>query len=221
MNNSRYLSQYLLRALVHKVKSPLSILQNDLEYYKSIYNNDEFDQTQTAVKKINNLLDNAFLITFQEGAKEELDLSKIKELESFCTITTENKPIKILARKVDVVNYFYLLYSVLKSLNLLISDNTPIYFELNDNLLNELKTSFKPIKKDKASDLSSFSSLSSYINMKNDIDSIDAILSDLLLEDLGFSLVLEKKDDLMYLKILLKNIFKEEVLNDQKIYFTS
>ncbi len=211
MNNSRYFLQYLLRALVHKVKTPLSILQNDLEYYKSLYHNDEFEKTKTAVEKINDLLDSTYLTMDKRGSlKEDLDLSKIKELESFCIITPENKPIEIFARKVDVVNYFYLLHSVLKSLNLMIDDNAPIHFELNDNLLNNITTSFKPIKGDKTFDSSSFSSLCSYINIQNDIDSIDAILSDLLLEDLGFSLVLEKKDDLMHLKILLDNVFRKK-----------
>ena len=76
MITSRKLLTYLLQALIHKERTPLATIQNDMEYLASICKNDETNEINTSVKnsisKINNILDNAiFVMNNQDDKKEE------------------------------------------------------------------------------------------------------------------------------------------------------
>ena len=89
MITSRKLLTYLLQALIHKERTPLATIQNDMEYLASICKNDETNEINTSVKnsisKINNILDNAiFVMNNQDDKKEETFL--VSDLKTINTL---------------------------------------------------------------------------------------------------------------------------------------
>lgn len=55
-NNALFLLGSLIRSLSHELRSPLSVLANDLTYLKSRYPNDDVDRALAQVDKISSLL---------------------------------------------------------------------------------------------------------------------------------------------------------------------
>ncbi len=215
MENSRKLLSYLLQAITHKIRTPLATIQNDVEYCSHIIKNDELTQINNSVKnsinKINLIVDNAiFMINNQENKeinkKENFLISELKTL-SFLELENGQEFNKLVfLNKKDFLNYFTLLYSVFKSLNLFLDEkcNLKIRLEKKEDTLT-LNSSFKAIErvseKNNLKDQAEFNSLFEYINVKNNIDSIDAILSDILLNDLGLTIKLISKKNLIHFTI--------------------
>ncbi|MGI6680164.1 MAG: hypothetical protein ACOX3T_01520 [Bdellovibrionota bacterium] len=215
MENSRKLLSYLLQAITHKIRTPLATIQNDVEYCSHIIKNDELTQINNSVKnsinKINLIVDNAiFMINNQENKeinkKENFLISELKTL-SFIELENGQEFNKLVfLNKNDFFNYFTLLYSVFKSLNLFLDEkcNLKIRLEKKEDKFT-LNSSFKAIErvseKNNLKDQAEFNSLFEYINVKNNIDSIDAILSDILLNDLGLTIKLTSKKNLIHFTI--------------------
>lgn len=208
MITSRKLLTYLLQALIHKERTPLATIQNDMEYLASICKNDETNEINTSVKnsisKINNILDNAiFVMNNQDDKKEETFL--ISDLKTINTLILNNNDYpneKITTNKNDLFNYFKLLASSLSSLHLLSSSKDKLLLNVNkegNSLL--LTSSFKTIETNSFETEKNFNLLCEYINIKNNIDSIDSLLSDILLIDLGLSLNLKANKDYIFLTI--------------------
>ena len=208
MITSRKLLTYLLQALIHKERTPLATIQNDMEYLASICKNDETNEINTSVKnsisKINNILDNAiFVMNNQDDKKEETFL--ISDLKTINTVILNDNDYpneKITTNKNDLFNYFKLLASSLSSLHLLSSSKDKLLLNVNkegNSLL--LTSSFKTIETNSFETEKNFNLLCEYINIKNNIDSIDSLLSDILLIDLGLSLNLKANKDYIFLTI--------------------
>ena len=208
MITSRKLLTYLLQALIHKERTPLATIQNDMEYLASICKNDETNEINTSVKnsisKINNILDNAiFVMNNQDDKKEETFLiSDLKTINTLILNDNDYPNEKITTNKNDLFNYFKLLASSLSSLHLLSSNKDKLLLNVNkegNSLL--LTSSFKTIETNSFETEKNFNLLCEYINIKNNIDSIDSLLSDILLIDLGLSLNLKANKDYIFLTI--------------------
>ena len=208
MITSRKLLTYLLQALIHKERTPLATIQNDMEYLASICKNDETNEINTSVKnsisKINNILDNAiFVMNNQDDKKEETFLiSDLKTINTLILNDNDYPNEKITTNKNDLFNYFKLLASSLSSLHLLSSSKDKLLLNINkegNSLL--LTSSFKTIETNSFETEKNFNLLCEYINIKNNIDSIDSLLSDILLIDLGLSLNLKANKDYIFLTI--------------------
>ena len=208
MITSRKLLTYLLQALIHKERTPLATIQNDMEYLASICKNDETNEINTSVKnsisKINNILDNAiFVMNNQDDKKEETFLiSDLKTINTLILNDNDYPNDKITTNKNDLFNYFKLLASSLSSLHLLSSSKDKLLLNVNkegNSLL--LTSSFKTIETNSFETEKNFNLLCEYINIKNNIDSIDSLLSDILLIDLGLSLNLKANKDYIFLTI--------------------
>ncbi len=208
MITSRKLLTYLLQALIHKERTPLATIQNDMEYLASICKNDETNEINTSVKnsisKINNILDNAiFVMNNQDDKKEETFLvSDLKTINTLILNDNDYPNEKITTNKNDLFNYFKLLASSLSSLHLLSSSKDKLLLNVNkegNSLL--LTSSFKTIETNSFETEKNFNLLCEYINIKNNIDSIDSLLSDILLIDLGLSLNLKANKDYIFLTI--------------------
>lgn len=208
MITSRNLLTYLLQALIHKERTPLATIQNDMEYLASICKNDETNEINTSVKnsisKINNILDNAiFVMNNQDDKKEETFLiSDLKTINTLILNDNDYPNEKITTNKNDLFNYFKLLASSLSSLHLLSSSKDKLLLNVNkegNSLL--LTSSFKTIETNSFETEKNFNLLCEYINIKNNIDSIDSLLSDILLIDLGLSLNLKANKDYIFLTI--------------------
>ena len=208
MITSRKLLTYLLQALIHKERTPLGTIQNDMEYLASICKNDETNEINTSVKnsisKINNILDNAiFVMNNQDDKKEETFLiSDLKTINTLILNDNDHPNEKITTNKNDLFNYFKLLASSLSSLHLLSSSKDKLLLNVNkegNSLL--LTSSFKTIETNSFETEKNFNLLCEYINIKNNIDSIDSLLSDILLIDLGLSLNLKANKDYIFLTI--------------------
>lgn len=208
MITSRKLLTYLLQALIHKERTPLATIQNDMEYLASICKNDETNEINTSVKnsisKINNILDNAiFVMNNQDDKKEETFLvSDLKTINTLILNDNDYPNEKITTNKNDLFNYFKLLASSLSSLHLLSSSKDKLLLNVDkegNSLL--LTSSFKTIETNSFETEKNFNLLCEYINIKNNIDSIDSLLSDILLIDLGLSLNLKANKDYIFLTI--------------------
>ena len=208
MITSRKLLTYLLQALIHKERTPLATIQNDMEYLASICKNDETNEINTSVKnsisKINNILDNAiFVMNNQDDKKEEtFSISDLKTINTLILNDNDYPNEKITTNKNDLFNYFKLLASSLSSLHLLSSSKDKLLLNVNkegNSLL--LTSSFKTIETNSFETEKNFNLLCEYINIKNNIDSIDSLLSDILLIDLGLSLNLKANKDYIFLTI--------------------
>lgn len=208
MITSRKLLTYLLQALIHKERTPLATIQNDMEYLASICKNDETNEINTSVKnsisKINNILDNAiFVMNNQDDKKEETFLiSDLKIINTLILNDNDYPNEKITTNKNDLFNYFKLLASSLSSLHLLSSSKDKLLLNVDkegNSLL--LTSSFKTIETNSFETEKNFNLLCEYINIKNNIDSIDSLLSDILLIDLGLSLNLKANKDYIFLTI--------------------
>ena len=208
MITSRKLLTYLLQALIHKERTPLATIQNDMEYLASICKNDETNEINTSVKnsisKINNILDNAiFVMNNQDDKKEETFLiSDLKTINTLILNDNDYPNEKITTNKNDLFNYFKLLASSLSSLHLLSSSKDKLLLNVNkegNSLL--LTSSFKTIETNSFETEKNSNLLCEYINIKNNIDSIDSLLSDILLIDLGLSLNLKANKDYIFLTI--------------------
>ena len=208
MITSRKLLTYLLQALIHKERTPLATIQNDMEYLASICKNDETNEINTSVKnsisKINNILDNAiFVMNNQDDKKEETFLiSDLKTINTLILNDNDYPNEKITTNKNDLFNYFKLLASSLSSLHLLSSSKDKLLLNVNkegNSLL--LTSSFKTIETNSFETEKNFNLICEYINIKNNIDSIDSLLSDILLIDLGLSLNLKANKDYIFLTI--------------------
>lgn len=208
MITSRKLLTYLIQALIHKERTPLATIQNDMEYLASICKNDETNEINTSVKnsisKINNILDNAiFVMNNQDDKKEETFLiSDLKTINTLILNDNDYPNEKITTNKNDLFNYFKLLASSLSSLHLLSSSKDKLLLNVNkegNSLL--LTSSFKTIETNSFETEKNFNLLCEYINIKNNIDSIDSLLSDILLIDLGLSLNLKANKDYIFLTI--------------------
>ena len=208
MITSRKLLTYLLQALIHKERTPLATIQNDMEYLASICKNDETNEINTSVKnsisKINNILDNAiFVMNNQDDKKEETFLiSDLKTINTLILNDNDYPNEKITTNKNDLFNYFKLLASSLSSLHLLSSSKDKLLLNVDkegNSLL--LTSSFKTIETNSFETEKNFNLLCEYINIKNNIDSIDSLLSDILLIDLGLSLNRKANKDYIFLTI--------------------
>ena len=208
MITSRKLLTYLLQALIHKERTPLATIQNDMEYLASICKNDETSEINTSVKnsisKINNILDNAiFVMNNQDNKKEETFLiSDLKTINTLILNDNDYPDEKITTNKNDLFNYFKLLANSLSSLHLLSSSKDKLFLNVKKegNSLF-LTSSFKAIETNDFETEKNFNLLCEYINIKNNIDSIDSLLSDILLIDLGLSLNLKANKDYIFLTI--------------------
>ena len=208
MITSRKLLTYLLQALIHKERTPLATIQNDMEYLASICKNDETSEINTSVKnsisKINNILDNAiFVMNNQDNKKEETFLiSDLKTINTLILNDNDYPDEKITTNKNDLFNYFKLLANSLSSLHLLSSSKDKLLLNVKKegNSLF-LTSSFKAIETNDFETEKNFNLLCEYINIKNNIDSIDSLLSDILLIDLGLTLNLKANKDYIFLTI--------------------
>ena len=185
------------------MKTPLATIQNDMEYIASVYPHQELKDINNSVKnsinKIINVVDNAFfMMNNQEDKTDSFLLSSLVHENEYLELDNPNDfNITITTNKNDFINYFKLLTNTLKTLNLFINDKNKLTLSLNKNDTTiSLTAYFKTIENDNIKE--TFNSLSEYINIKNNIDSLDAVLSDLILKDLGLSVTLSSNDNLIF-----------------------
>lgn len=214
MKNFRNFTTYLMQALIHKTRTPLATIQNDIEYANSVSSSlntecikEVYDSIKKSINKINTILDDTFYIV--NNKEHEISTFCLNELLALEEVTIKNEvldtdisAITLTLNKNDFLNYFKLLYNALNDLNLLDTSNEKLNFiltkENNDYILS---SSFRIIEYEEFKTQEEFSFLSEYINVKNCIDSINSVLSDIILSDLGLSIHLKTNKNLITFSI--------------------
>lgn len=202
MDNLHQISLYLLKALTHKVRTPLSTIKNDVEYFKSAYPKEDFSSTQRAIDKIDASLNDAFfMLNFQDEKEQNLNLFSDSDIKKIANFENINENAFVTIKKQAFLKLLECIGKTFCSLNL---SDTPIvtfnaFLDKNTNNLKALFFSCDNVKGKAPKECSCFYE---YINKQNDIDSILAIICDILITNLNLELKITSKDEKAFFEII-------------------
>ena len=201
--------QGFARVLGHKIRTPLSVIQNDLSYFQAFLPDNECKRSLEKCAVICDLLKEACPGNVEDLISEDLDLAALlcsfQESFSFLLLDDRRKIQASLVANAELLHLaFRSLFSILKRI---IPEGTGCSVVIDDREdIESLQISVSfPLRPESEIEASSSSSLSDFFCLKAGCDFLEAPLCDALFWSHGFSEEVSlNKGSIPFIEILLR-----------------